>query len=85
MAYIYSKRILIILSLLILIFSIGIKAQEEDCSFTLTKAQKLFDAGTIEQIPQILQPCIDNGFTEEDKLQAYKLIILSYLFDNNIK
>jgi hypothetical protein len=84
MAYIYSKRVFIILILFIITFSSVLKAQE-DCSFTLSKAQKLFDAGTIEQIPQMLQPCIDNGFSDDDKLQAYKLIILSYLFDNNIK
>lgn len=81
----YPKKLLLILPILLLAFSTEIKAQEEDCSFTLTKAQKLFDAGTIEQIPKMLQPCIDQGFSEEDKLQAYKLIILSYLFDNNMK
>jgi hypothetical protein len=55
----------------------------QDCSFTLSKAQKNYEAGVIEQIPQSLQPCIEKGFTKEEKLQAYKLIIQCYLFDNN--
>jgi len=80
----YLKKLFPIVLLLIFQNVIVIYAQE-DCSFTLTKAQKLFDAGVIENIPQMLQPCIENGFTKEDKLQAQKLIILSYLFNNNIQ
>jgi hypothetical protein len=58
---------------------------QEDCSTVLSKAQKQYDAGVIEQIPKMLQPCIESGFTREEKTQAYKLIIMSYLFDNNTK
>jgi hypothetical protein len=58
---------------------------QEECTFTLSKAQKLYDAGSIEQIPAMLQPCIDNGFTKDERQQAMKLIILSYLFDKNDK
>lgn len=56
---------------------------QEDCATTLSKAQKLYDAGVIEQIPQMLQQCLIKGFSDEEKLQANKLIIMSYLFDNN--
>lgn len=70
---------------ILLFFSVtllSVDAQEE-CSTVLSKAQKLYDAGVIEQIPKMLQPCIESGFTSEEKLQAYKLIIMSYVFDNN--
>lgn len=65
-------------------FCLALNAQEE-CTFTLSKAQKLYDAGSIEQIPEMLQPCIENGFTDEEKQQALKLIALAYLFDKNNK
>jgi len=58
---------------------------QEDCAFTLSKAQKLYDAGTIEQIPEMLKMCMESGFTKEEKQQAMKLIIMAYLFDNNQK
>jgi len=75
-----GSSIFLLIPVLLLFFS---SLQAQDCSFTLSKAQKNFEAGVIEQIPQSLQPCIENGFTKEEKLQAYKLIIQCYLFDNN--
>lgn len=61
----------------------GLNAQDDDCAFTLSKAQKLYDAGNIEQIPTMLQTCLNTGFNREENLQAYKLLVLSYLFDSN--
>ncbi len=57
--------------------------QQEDCIFKLQEAEKLYTQGLIEEIPQLLEPCIKRGLSKEDKLQAFKLIILSYLFDDN--
>lgn len=81
MIHCYLNRYLFFVILFFLSLT-NISAQD-DCATTLSKAQKQFDAGIIEQIPQMLQPCIDNGFNKEEKMQAQKLIILAYLFDNN--
>jgi hypothetical protein len=78
------KRILALFSIVCFLNVAWVKAQD-DCSETLSKAQKLYDAGVIEQIPQLLIPCINSGFNSEERLQAQKLIILAYLFDNNLK
>jgi hypothetical protein len=56
---------------------------QEDCAFTLSRAQRLYDAGNIEQIPLMLKQCMESGFTKEERQQAQKLIVLSYLFDKN--
>jgi hypothetical protein len=61
-----------------------LSAKAQDCELTLERAQKLYDNGIIEDIPKMLIPCIEQGFTPEDRLRAYKLLILSYLFDQNI-
>ncbi len=74
----------LILILAIAALSINMMAQQE-CAFVLEEAQEMFDAGLIETIPDKLSSCLKTGFTNEEQLQAYKLIILSYLFDDNIE
>ncbi len=58
---------------------------QDECAFILEEAQDMFDAGLIETIPAKLSQCLETGFTKEEKLQAHKLIILSYLFDDNVE
>lgn len=57
---------------------------QQECAFILEEAQDMFDAGLIESIPDKLSQCLEKGFTKEEKLQAYKLIILSFIYDDNI-
>jgi hypothetical protein len=70
---------------LLLIFCVftGLARAQEDCATILSKAQKLYDAGSIEQIPQLLAGCLEHGFTKDEQVQAKKLIILSHLFTNH--
>src|SRR3972149_11036799 len=60
----------------------GIYSQE-DCSAKIQEAKKFYEMGMIEEIHQMLSPCIEYGFTRTQKIEAYKLIILSYLFDDD--
>lgn len=70
----------------IIVFVVGILnisfSQQQDCVFKLQEAEKLYSQGLQEEIPQLLNPCIESGLTQEDRLQAYKLVILSYLFND---
>ena len=75
------KRILFIFGLLAVILP-GIA--QDQCAFILEEAQEMFDAGLIETIPVKLAGCMESGFTKEEQLQAHKLIILSYLFDDDV-
>lgn len=70
---------------LFLIFGLfnSILGLAQDCVFKLQEAEKLYSQGLIEQIPELLNPCINKGLSKEDRLQAYKLIVISYLFDDN--
>jgi len=54
-----------------------------DCATKIQEAQKYYDQGMIEEIPKMLAPCLADGFTRGQKIEAYKLIILSYLFDDD--
>jgi hypothetical protein len=55
-----------------------------DCALKLKDAQSLYDNGLVAQIPDLLNDCLISGFTKEEELTAYKLIILTYLFDDKI-
>ncbi len=56
---------------------------QDDCLSTFQDARRLFDQGRISEIPEMLSPCIESGFTRTQKIEAYKLIILAYLFDDD--
>ena len=53
-----------------------------DCGQNLARAQQLYDEGKLQQIPQFLNKCIKGGFTLEERIKAYRLLTLSYLFTN---
>lgn len=48
----------------------------------LEEAQKLYDDGFSEQIPDVLKPFIEEGFSKAQKLKAYHMLIKAYLFDD---
>lgn len=68
--------------LILIAFSSAVSSQE-GCSFILEEAQEMFNAGLIESVPEKLAGCIESGLRAEEKIQAYKLVILSYLYDDN--
>lgn len=72
------KRILLIASILFLGIS-AIKSQNT-CADQLKVAQRRFDDGLLDDIPQLLANCMKDGFTKEEKTNAYKLLIQTYLF-----
>jgi hypothetical protein len=56
---------------------------QDDCMNTLKQAKQLYEQGLIDDIPKILSNCMQSGFTRAQRIEAYKLIILTYLFDDN--
>lgn len=59
----------------------GYSQEEGSCAEKLKTAQSLFDKGKVEQVPSMISGCLKSGFTREESLTAYKLIIQSYLFE----
>ena len=60
-------------------------AQESECAIKLSTAREKFDAGLVQEVPGLLNDCIANGFNNEERIQAYKLLINAYIFDDNLK
>jgi len=49
----------------------------------LREAKELYESGLIDEIPEMLSGCMESGFTRAQRIEAYKLIILTYLFDDD--
>src|SRR5512133_2051404 len=81
---IYFIRIfsaLIFLSLPLL----SISQETTSCAENLQNAQSLFDKGQVEKVVGMLQSCMKSGFTREEQLSAYKLVIQSYLLGDKLR
>ena len=75
------RKLFILLAFLVLGL-VPVFAQGEECAFTLREAENLYNQGRIENIPAMLEDCIQRGFSSEDRLSAYKLIILCSLYND---
>ncbi len=64
---------------LVLITFLSQQAQAQ-CTENLKKAQVSFNEGHLYQIPSLLEKCLRKGFSEQDKLEAYELLTLTYLY-----
>lgn len=51
----------------------------KDCLQTLAEVNEEFNAGRFFGIPGMLKECLDNGFTNEQKVQAYHILTQAYL------
>lgn len=60
--------------------SLALVQAKATCSQKLKEMQKSYELGHIDIIPDGLKPCMNGGFTKVEKIQGYRLIILSYLF-----
>jgi hypothetical protein len=80
MAY-FIKRLLTSISLIIVVQSLW---AQNTCTEQLRIAQRRYDGGMLDEIPNILSPCLRSGFTKEEKVTAYKLLIQTYLFSERI-
>jgi len=72
------KKLLPLLAVCYL-FSYTARAQST-CTQTLRTARATYDQGRLHELPSILEGCIKNGFTEQEKVEAYKLLTLTYIY-----
>lgn len=59
-----------------------IPAQDQvGCTQLLEDAREAYQAGMVELVPELLNPCLESGLAGEALQEAYKLVINAYLFD----
>jgi len=77
------KKILLLITIFTVYFGSWSLAQQSDCSFRLQEAENMYESGILDSIPSLLRNCINNdGFDDEELSRAYKLLILTYLFED---
>lgn len=58
----------------------AVRAQST-CAQTLRLAQSIYDQGRLHELPALLHKCLsENGFNDEEKVSAYKLLTLTYIY-----
>lgn len=65
---------------LLMLVSVGAWGQGTcDQSILIPDAEKRYTTGNFDELLHSLIPCIDQGFNEDGKVQAYKILIKTYL------
>ena len=71
-----------ILLLGIVVLSAGpyVAQGQSTCAQTLRLAQSIYEQGRLHELPQLLEGCLKNGFSDEEKVNAYKLLTLTHIY-----
>lgn len=77
-------RLVLLVGLLYFVIILPTSAQDSgqpatDCEQILIQADDEFNAGRYYGIPALLKPCLDGGFSNEQKVRAYLLLTQAYL------
>ena len=74
-----TRRVLRCTFLCIFLF-VGRNGWAQDCTGNLDQAKAWFQDGMLYDIPVILEECLTGGFTKEQRVEAYELLSLTYLY-----
>jgi len=79
-----TKKLKLLLSLSLLLFAFFVNSNKaySQCIETLRLARTVYDEGRLHELPGILKSCLKNGFDPEEKTEAYRLLVLSYIYQD---
>jgi len=77
-----TLKIILTASLLVIVTSVS-WTQDQDCLSKLDDAETMFNNGLFEEIPVLLETCMEL-YDETDKQKAYRLIILAHYMNDNV-
>jgi hypothetical protein len=66
--------------LIVLLFAACNAMAQSTCTQTLRTARSTYDLGRLHDLPGLLEDCLKNGFTNQEKTEAYKLLTLTYIY-----
>ncbi|WP_109832599.1 porin family protein [Reichenbachiella versicolor] len=57
---------------------------EQGCKLNLNLAEEKYKNGQIEEVQSLIKPCVEgkSNFNKQDKIRAYKLLTITYLYLN---
>ena len=53
---------------------------QDQCAIALNEAEDKYEQGRLYEVPDLIRSCLKDGFSQEEKIRAYRLLTLSYLF-----
>jgi hypothetical protein len=53
---------------------------QSTCTQTLRSARATYDQGRLQELPSLLEGCLRSGFSTQEKVEAYKLLTLAYIY-----
>lgn len=63
----------------------GHALQAQNCGEVgLNDARKKYESGNFDEVVSILTPCLDYGFTEKERIQAYRLLAITHLANDHL-
>lgn len=75
-------------SLLIIIIGMFVSpvlwSQTECGQIALEEGRKLYETGRFDALINLIEPCLKSGFSVEEQIQAYRLLALSYMANDDI-
>jgi hypothetical protein len=54
--------------------------QELNCTQKLRTARATYEQGRLHELPVLLEGCLKSGFTETERVEAYRLLVLTYIY-----
>lgn len=79
------SRTVLTLFLISMTSSLLITAQESgSCTEKLKNAETLFERGQVSRVPGLLTECLKSGFTREESVAAFKLIIQAFQLEDRL-
>lgn len=75
------REYLLIPCILVSLICLSFKGHgQSSCALTLRTARTTYDQGRLQDLPALLDNCLKDGFTKQEKVEAYKLLVLSYIY-----
>lgn len=75
------KKYILLVTLIGIIVSLSHVVQAQStCAQVLRTARTTYDQGRLHELPALLEGCLKNGFTKQEKVEAYKLLTLAYIY-----
>lgn len=73
--------VILLITLMCITVSQAQREQSENaCAKVLRSARTSYEQGRIEEVPDLLRECLKSGFNEIERVEAHRLLILSYLY-----
>jgi len=69
----------VFLTLIFILISTVLSWSQECSDVTLNDARKYYEIGKFPEVIHLLKPCIQQGFNEKQKVEAYRLLAMTYI------